>query len=132
MGALQIDAASVEINEHVCARGLGDGRRVPVREQARRVTALADIVEDVELDCDAAADPASRAGAVRAIAEAAARGSQRGRSDALDGEGEAVGHGVRAGADLEGEGVSEGGDAHALADEGAAGLPGTTIGQAGT
>src|SRR5207302_2721965 len=129
MRTLQVDTAPVQIHQHVLTRGLGDGRRVSVGEQPGGVRTLASVVEDVKLDGDAVTDPASRAGIIRAIAEAATTGTQGGWTDALDGEGEAVGHRIRAWADLEGEVGGEGSDTHAFADESAAGLPGATIGE---
>src|SRR6202035_692533 len=80
------------------------GGRYSVGVKARGVGALAIIVVEIELDRDALGNPAGSAGSIRAVAQPAASGSERGRAGVLDGEGDAVRLSI---AQLEGEIVGE-------------------------
>src|SRR5262249_13200590 len=112
VAAVQVDAGAVQVDR------AGAVRVGAVDVQAGRVVALAAVVEQVELDGDAVADPL--------VAQAAAGGPQLPGVVGLQREGEPVGAGV---GELEVEAGGERRGVHRAGGERAGRLAGVAVGQ---
>ena len=91
VGHVRLDdvaAVQVDVAGDVVAGVVGEA---PLRVEAGRVGAFAGVAVEIEFDGDALADACRAAGRVRAVAESAAAGTERGDAGVLNREGEAVG-----------------------------------------